>query len=158
MYEHTQVYCLVKTHIEITRSCANNQLLGNRSGYKCKRTQRCQLDYESGRDRFYCACRKYCPEMETPQWVCSNDGQTYRSECLLQLSDCFAGRVYVAKRGKCDYFTGKYLTMKIAIKLTKTQQVELALKRSYLQMLYILLLSKTSYNLQKNSCSRGRFC
>ena len=140
MYEnliHTNVYCLVKTHIGITRSFANDQLLGNCSGYKCKRTQRCQLDYESGRERFYCACRKYCPEMEKPQWVCSNDGQTCRSECLLQLSDYFAGRVYAAKRGKCDYFTGKSLTIKIAIKITKKQQAELALERSYLQMLYI---------------------
>lgn len=110
MYEHlihNNVYCLVKTNLEVISSFANDHSLGNYSGYKCKRTQRCQLNYECFRERFYCACRKYCPEVETPQWTCSNDGQTYRFECLLRLSDCFAGRVYVAKKGKCDHFTRK---------------------------------------------------
>ena len=58
--------------------------------------------------------RPACPNLETPQWICASNGQTYRSECeMYAVNHCSYEKVYLVKRERChQYHTSKKIILK----------------------------------------------
>jgi len=68
---------------------------------QCFDKERCI--YNSYNMKSQCECPPYaCGDLIEPEYVCSNTGQTFSSECWLQASDCFSGTVFTVKKGECQ--------------------------------------------------------